>query len=76
MKAIFTNSPINLDYVEKFLNKNNISFSTFMTTEGSDLEIRIDIGDMSEKEIELLDNEFSDEFEDNIRDYTFIIFWE
>ena len=76
MKAIFTNGPINLDYVEKFLNKNNISFSTFMTTEGSDLEIRIDIGDMSEKEIEILNYEFANEFEDSIKDYTFIIFWE
>ncbi len=75
MRAIFTNGPINLEYVEKFLKKHNISFLIFMTIEGSDLEIRIDMEDMSEEEIELLDNEFSDEFEDDIRNYTFIIFW-
>ena len=75
IRAIYSNMTFSLDEIKEFLKENGIEFTEFNNTEGSEPELRIDMEEVDEDEKNILKEKFEEFFEDDLDDYTYIVFW-
>ena len=76
MRALFTKNSEHLEDIKKTLDEENIEYLEFDDEAGNNKEVRIDLGDLSQKELDFLKEEYGYNLTYDIEDYTYLIFWD
>lgn len=74
MRAVFTKNSEHLEDVKKILNGNNIEYREFDDGTGN-AEIRVDLSELEQKELDLLKEKYSYNLTYDLNDYDYLIFW-
>lgn len=74
MRALFTKRPEHIDDVQEFLNENNIECREFEDETGN-VEIRVDLSDVEQKQLDLLKEKYNYNLTYDLNDYDYLIFW-
>ena len=76
MKALFAKNSEHLEDIKDVLDKKNIEYNEYEDSVGNNKEIRIDLCDLNQNELDFLKKEYDYNLTSEIEDFTYLIFWD